>query len=256
MSEDAPRVDDHGSPARILELRGISKAYGHVRALTNVDFHVRTGETIGLLGDNGAGKSTLVKVMAGVVRPDSGTVLWNGAPVSINSRRDSARLGIEPIYQDGALCDAMPIWRNTFLGRELAGPLGFLNIRAMRDQSLNAMRSLVSTSGVGNPDTWISDLSGGQRQAVAIARAVFFKRTILLLDEPTSALGVRETEAVLAYIRRLKEEGVSSVFITHNMFHSYQVCDRFVVMSHGEIVLEVERAATSVDELTRVASRA
>lgn len=239
----------HAEQAPLLELRGITKSYGSVRAVDGVSFVIRQGETVGLLGDNGAGKSTLVKIISGVVRHDTGTVLWQGQPVRMDTRAASAALGIEPIFQDGALCNAMPIWRNMFLGREQHAR-GILRARAMRSRATAMLRDVMEIGGV-HPDRLVGELSGGQRQAVAIARAVHFKRTLLLLDEPTSALGARETEDVLAYIRRLKEERVSSVFITHNLYHAYQVCDRFIVMNQGRVVLDTQRADISLDELTK-----
>jgi simple sugar transport system ATP-binding protein len=242
--------DGQDPAAALLELRGISKSYGQVRALREVSFSIGRGETLGLLGDNGAGKSTLVKVMAGAVQPDTGSLLWQGGPVRLTSRTASAALGIEPIYQDGALCESMPIWRNVFLGREQATAGGFLRARAMRATAGEILGSVIEIGTHIDPDRLVSELSGGQRQAVAIARAVHFKRTLLLLDEPTSALGVRETEAVLRYVGRLKEEGVSSVLITHNLHHAYRICDRFVLMRHGQVVLDVPQSQISQNDLT------
>ena len=145
----------------------------------------------------------------------------------------------------------MSIVRNIFMGRELVGRRGFLDHRRMREVAIDVLRTTVHISGIDNPDKEVGALSGGQKQAVAIARAVYFKRRILLLDEPTSALSVRETESLLAYIKRLRDEGVSSVLVTHNLYHAYQACDRFVVMSHGRKVIDVSKADTSIDELTR-----
>lgn len=254
-------MDDQAQPPRLepgganqpplLELRDIVKSYGHVRALREVSFRVDAGETVALLGDNGAGKSTLIKIISGVVAPTSGQMLWNGETVVMKSRRESAALGIEPIFQDGALCEAMPIWRNLFLGREQSGRLGFMNSKQMRRTTSEIMQSSVQIGIHIDPDQLVGELSGGQRQAVAIARAVHFKGSLLLLDEPTSALGVRETEAVLAYVKRLRAEGVSSVLVTHNLYHAYQVCQRFVVVSHGQILLDVSRDEVGLDELTR-----
>jgi len=235
----------------LLELRGVSKSYGPVQALAAVDLQVKRGEILGLLGDNGAGKSTLIKIMSGIVRPGRGTILWDGAPVALRSRRDSETLGIETIYQDSALVDTMSVWRNIFAGRELTGPLGVLRKRQMRAITRDILESVVTIGGIESPDKLIGELSGGQKQAVAIARAVHFKRTILLLDEPTSALAVRATEALLEYIRALRQEGISSVLVTHNLYHAYQVCDRFVVMSRGRVAYAVEKGETSVEELTR-----
>lgn len=237
--------------APMYEVRNVSKRFGGVLALDGLDFHLGAGEVVGLLGDNGAGKSTLIKMMSGIVQPDTGTAFVDGAPVAVRSRRDSQKIGIETIYQDTALVDSMSIVRNIFMGRELVGRRGFLDHRRMREVAIDVLRTTVHISGIDNPDKEVGALSGGQKQAVAIARAVYFKRRILLLDEPTSALSVRETESLLAYIKRLRDEGVSSVLVTHNLYHAYQACDRFVVMSHGRKVIDVSKADTSIDELTR-----
>jgi simple sugar transport system ATP-binding protein len=237
--------------APIYEVRGVSKRFGAVQALDRLDFQLGAGEVVGLLGDNGAGKSTLIKMMSGIVPPDSGSVFVDGAPVPVHSRRDSQNIGIETIYQDTALVDSMSIVRNIFMGRELVRKMGFLDHRRMRETAIDVLRTTVHISGIEDPDKEVRALSGGQKQAVAIARAVYFKRRILLLDEPTSALSVRETENLLGYIKRLRDEGVSSVLVTHNLYHAYQVCDRFVVMSHGRKVIDVSKADTTIDELTR-----
>jgi len=237
--------------APMYEIRDASKRFGGVLALDGLDFHLGAGEVVGLLGDNGAGKSTLIKMMSGIVPPDAGQVFVDGAEVQVCSRRDSQKIGIETIYQDTALVDSMSIVRNIFMGRELVGKRGFLDHRRMREVAVDVLRTSVHISGIDDPDKEVGALSGGQKQAVAIARAVYFKRRILLLDEPTSALSVRETENLLGYIKRLRDEGVSSVLVTHNLYHAYQVCDRFVVMSHGRKVFDVAKADTSIDELTR-----
>jgi simple sugar transport system ATP-binding protein len=237
--------------APMYEIRDASKRFGGVLALDSLDFHLGPGEVVGLLGDNGAGKSTLIKMMSGIVEPDAGHVFVDGAEVQVRSRRDSQKIGIETIYQDTALVDSMSIVRNIFMGRELVGKRGFLDHRRMREVAIDVLRTSVHISGIDDPDKEVGALSGGQKQAVAIARAVYFKRRILLLDEPTSALSVRETENLLGYIKRLRDEGVSSVLVTHNLYHAYQVCDRFVVMSHGRKVFDVAKADTSIDELTR-----
>lgn len=235
----------------ILELRGVCKTYGRVQALNNVDFTVNEHEVVGLLGDNGAGKSTLIKLMSGVVSKDLGDILWCGKPVELNSRSESANLGIETIYQDTALVDTMSVTRNIFMGREITNRLGLMDHRAMRKIATEVLEGGVRIAGIESPDKLVGQLSGGQKQAVAIARAVYFKRRILLLDEPTSALAVRATESLLEYIRQLRTEGVSSVLVTHNLYHAYQVCDRFVVMSHGQKVYEVLKEDTTIEKLTQ-----
>jgi len=208
-------------------------------------------EVVGLLGDNGAGKSTTVNMLSGIHRPSSGYISVDGQRQDFSNRRDSADAGIETIYQNTALVDCLSISRNIFLGRELTTRFGFLDLKKMRDIAMQVLESAVHISGIDSPDKLVGDLSGGQKQAVAIARAVFFKRRVLLLDEPTSALSVRETEALLHQVLKLKGEGVSSVLVTHNLYHAYQVCDRFVIMSHGTKVFDVAKADTTIEELTQ-----
>ena len=235
----------------ILELKGVSKAYGHVQALDSVDFHIDKNEVVGLLGDNGAGKSTLVKIMSGVVSADRGEFFRNGRPVTIRSRKESEQLGIETIYQDAALVPSMSVMRNIFLGREMSVWPGTLRVRDMRSIAMDILEQTVRISGITSPDLLVEKLSGGQQQSVAIARAVYFKTEMLLLDEPTSMLSVIETEKVLSFIDDLRKADISGVFISHNMSHAVRVCDRFVVMSHGSVVRDVRNDETSVDDLTQ-----
>ncbi len=233
-----------------IEIRGVTKRYGNLDALRGVDMHLGRNEIVGLLGDNGAGKSTLVKLLSGINPPTSGEIRVNGQAASLNTRHDAEALGIETIYQDMAVVEDMEIWRNMFLGRELRDRFGFLREREMRDITMRELSSGVDISGIDSPDQMLSALSGGQKQAVAIARAVHFRRSILLLDEPTSALSVRETNKLLDYIGSLRERGTSAIFVTHNIYHAYNICDRFVVMSHGRKVHDVLKADTSVQSLT------
>jgi len=241
MSEVAP----------IFEARNIAKNYAALQALRDVTFTIRPGEVIGLLGDNGAGKSTLIKVLSGVVRPNAGSFHVDGRPVVIDGHQDSVKAGIETIYQDTALVDSMSIARNIFLGREIVGWGGLMKKRQMLEASMRVLEHAVHISGIDDPEKEVGLLSGGQKQAVAIARAVYFKSRILLLDEPTSALSVRETERLLDYVLQLKREGVSSALVTHNIYHAFQVCDRFVVMNRGAVRFEIEKANTTIEEVTR-----
>lgn len=235
----------------LLALHNINKTFGPLKALTDLSFEVGHSEVVGLLGDNGAGKSTTVNMLSGIHRPSSGYISVDGVKQEFANRRDSAEAGIETIYQNTALVDCLSISRNIFLGRELTTRFGFLDLKQMRDIAMQVLESAVHISGIDSPDKLVGDLSGGQKQAVAIARAVFFKRRVLLLDEPTSALSVRETEALLHQVLKLKSEGVSSVLVTHNLYHAYQVCDRFVIMSHGTKVFDVAKADTTIEELTQ-----
>jgi simple sugar transport system ATP-binding protein len=235
----------------LLSIQGVAKSYGHVRALQGVDMNIYSGEVTGLLGDNGAGKSTLIKILSGIIRPDTGKFIREGQEISVQSRRDSEEIaGIQTIYQDIALVKSMSILRNIFAGREERYPFGFLKMKKMRETAMSILNEHVKIAGITSPDLLVEELSGGQAQAVAIARAVHFQRDILLLDEPTSALSVRETNKVLAIMRDIAEGGRSCVFVTHNLYHAYQVCDRFVVVSHGTVVKSVRKEETSLDELT------
>jgi simple sugar transport system ATP-binding protein len=234
----------------LFEARNVSKNYGSFAALKKMNFHIERNEVVGLLGDNGAGKSTLVKMISGINPPTSGEIFVNGQKTEIKTRAESEAAGIETIYQDIALVDSMSITRNIFMGREITGRFGFMDHKKMEDIAVDILGSAVRISGINDPGKEVGFLSGGQKQAVAIARAVYFKRNILLLDEPTSALSVRETEHLLRYVSDLKKEGTSSVLVTHNLYHAFMVCDRFVVMSHGEKVFEAAKKDTTIEEVT------
>mgnify|MGYP000598456487 FL=1 len=235
----------------LYEAKNITKKYGNLIALDDVNFHIAPNEVVGLLGDNGAGKSTLIKMMSGVVEPNKGNIFVDGNEIKIKNRKESEEIaGIETIYQNSALCDDMTIMRNIFMGREITNYFGFMNFKKMDEISTEVLTTGIEIAGIDSPSKEIGALSGGQKQAVAIARAVYFKRKILLLDEPTSALSVRETEKVLSYVTDLKKENVSSVIVTHNLYHAFQVCDRFVVMSHGKVVFEKNKQDTNIEEVT------
>ena len=235
----------------LYEAKNITKKYGNLIALDNVNFHIAPNEVVGLLGDNGAGKSTLIKMMSGVVEANKGNIFVDGNKTKIKNRKESEEIaGIETIYQNSALCDDMTIMRNIFMGREITNYFGFMNHKKMDEISTEVLTTGIEIAGIDSPSKEIGALSGGQKQAVAIARAVYFKRKILLLDEPTSALSVRETEKVLSYVTDLKKENVSSVIVTHNLYHAFQVCDRFVVMSHGKVVFEKIKKDTNIEEVT------
>ncbi|MBD9638991.1 sugar ABC transporter ATP-binding protein [Ensifer sp. ENS07] len=238
------------SAPNLLELHNISKNFGALTALRNLSFHIGEGEVVGLLGDNGAGKSTTVNLISGIHKPTEGYLSVDGKKTAFTCRSDSADAGIETIYQHTALVDSLSITRNIFMGRELTDRFGFLRQTEMRDIAMEVLQNAVNISGIDSPDTLVGNLSGGQKQAVAIARAVYFKKRVLLLDEPTSALSVRETEALLNQVLKLKAENVSSVLVTHNIYHAYQVCDRFVIMSHGTKVFDVNKADTTITQLT------
>lgn len=234
----------------LLRLEKVSKQYGPNTVLKDVSFTINKNEVVGLLGDNGAGKSTLVKIMSGVVPMSSGEYFWDDKKVNNVTRAETERLGVETIFQDSALVPQMTISRNIFMGREITNKLGFMKLKEMDDIAAEVLDSVVTIEGIKSPKQLVQSLSGGQAQAVAIARAVHFNRSLLILDEPTSALAVRATEALLNYLTQLKGEGVSSVLVTHNLHHAYQVCDRHIVMNHGQKILDVRKEDTSVEELT------
>ena len=230
----------------------LSKRFGPVEALTDVSLHVAKGEVLGLIGDNGAGKSTLIKIITGYHQPDSGTIRIGGDEVRLRSVSHARSLGIETVYQDLALIPELSVYHNMFLKRErLRLPFPFLNNGWMRRQA----RAYLAEMGVQVPsvDTDVGRLSGGQRQAIAIARAVYSQARVLLLDEPLAAMGAREGALILDLVRNLKERGeVSMILIAHNYAQVLEVCDRVNLLRHGRIFLDKRTSETSVDELTEV----
>jgi simple sugar transport system ATP-binding protein len=246
-----PGVSGVPQAGPLVEMTAIEKHFGSVTALAGVDFRVGQAEVVGLLGDNGAGKSTLIKTLSGAYPPSTGEIRFKGAPVHFRSTRDAIRAGIETIYQDSALVEQMSIGRNLFLGREPTRSVGPL--RAIdRDMVARTTRELMNRVGITkdlDPDTPIGRLSGGERQAIAIARAMFFEADLIIMDEPTNNLGVEEADGVMRFIRDAREAGHSSVLISHNIHHVFQVVDRIVVLRHGLKVGDVERARTSVAEV-------
>jgi ABC-type sugar transport system ATPase subunit len=222
--------------APLLEAVAVEKRYGRVVALRGADFAVRAGECVGLVGDNGAGKSTLIKVLSGAVAPDAGRLRFDGADVEFRTPADARRAGIETVYQDLALATTLGAATNIFLGREslrpgLLGKLGFLDRRSMNERTRELLRGLnVKIQSLEHP---VGAYSGGQRQAVAIARAVSHKQRVLILDEPTAALGVAQSTMVLDLIKRVRDQGVTVIFISHNMPHVFAVADRMIVLRHG-----------------------
>ena len=236
----------------VLDLKGVSKRFGAVEALTDVDFHVDPGEVVALVGDNGAGKSTLVKAVSGVSLADSGEFRFLGEPASISGPQDAANLGIATVYQDLALADNLDVAENLYLGQEryLPGPLRWLwmlDDLGMEKQSGELIRSL--SSRIPNVTTQVASLSGGQRQIVAIARSLLGDPKLVLLDEPTAALGVAQTAQVLDLILRLKERGLGVVVISHNLTDVFEVADRIVVLFLGRNAGDFKRTETTREEV-------
>jgi simple sugar transport system ATP-binding protein len=237
----------------LVHLSNIHKWFGRVCALEGVDLDVSHREIVGLVGDNGAGKSTLIKILSGVYPPDKGDILWNGEKVVFHSPEDAIRAGIETIYQETAVVDTMNIMRNIFMGREVVrrfGPLRWLDLKKMATESVKALEMV--DLHLRSPSAMVGELSGGQRQGVAIARAMYFKTKLLILDEPTNNLSVKESKRILEFIKELKNQGISSIFITHNLHHVYPVADRIFVLSHGKEIGEFRKEQTSIDELTEL----
>jgi D-xylose transport system ATP-binding protein len=230
------------SETPILELRGISKSFGAVQALYEVDFHVSAGEVMALVGDNGAGKSTLIKCVAGIYSVDSGEVVFEGQPVSIHGPKDAARLGIEVVYQDLALADNLDVVQNMFLGREeLTGPLRSLDELTMEKRANDTLSSL-SVTTISSVRQTVAGLSGGQRQSVAVAKAVMWNSRVVILDEPTAALGVAQTRQVLDLVKRLGEQGLAVVLVSHNLHDIFEVADSITVLRLGQNVAVYKRA--------------
>jgi simple sugar transport system ATP-binding protein len=237
---------------RIIELRDIRKSYGQVYALGGVDLHVDSGEVVGLVGDNGAGKSTLIKILAGAVRPSSGEIRVRGRPVTHWNAAMSRDAGIETVFQDRALAVQQTITWNIFMGREITGPLGFLRPRRQRDEASRLMREIGFTSKVFGPSSIVGQLSGGERQGVAIARALYNRAELIVLDEPTTALSLTETAKVFHFVRQVRASGRSILFIGHNIHHVHDISDRFVVMDRGRVAAQVTKAELgSADALIR-----
>ena len=228
------------SDTPILELRGVSKSFGAVQALYEVDFHVSAGEVMALVGDNGAGKSTLIKCIAGIYSIDSGEVLFEGQPVAIHGPKDAARLGIEVVYQDLALADNLDVVQNMFLGREeLGGPLRSLDEITMERRANDTLATL-SVTTIRSVRQTVAGLSGGQRQSVAVAKAVMWNSKVVILDEPTAALGVAQTRQVLDLVKRLGEQGLAVVLISHNLHDIFEVADTITVLRLGQNVARVQ----------------
>jgi D-xylose transport system ATP-binding protein len=233
-----------------LELRRISKSFGSVQALRDTDFEVRAGEVMALVGDNGAGKSTLIKCVAGIYSIDDGEILFDGNPVTIHGPKDAAKLGIEVVYQDLALCDNLDVVQNMYLGREAHDPLFRLREAPMEQRTTETLRSLAVTTirSVRQP---VATLSGGQRQSVAVARAVMWNNRVVFLDEPTAALGVAQTRQVLDLVKRLGEQGLAVVFVSHNLNDIFEVADRITVLRLGQNVGVYEKEKTSEHEVVQ-----
>jgi simple sugar transport system ATP-binding protein len=236
----------------IISVRNLHKWYSGVHALKGVSLDVMPGEALGLVGDNGAGKSTLINILSGLHRQNEGEIFVEGKAVEIRNPKDAMGLGIETIYQYNSMVPIMSIFRNMFIGREplkySIGGIGILDEQKMRGDSITAISNV--DLHLRSPDALVGELSGGQRQGVAIARAMHFKSKLMILDEPTNHLSVKETAKVIGFVKSLKAQGVTSIFISHNMHHVFACCDRIVAMALGQIVLDKPVSETSIEEVS------
>ena len=233
-----------------LEMRSISKSFGDVQSLLNVDFCLGQNEVVGLVGDNGAGKSTLIKIITGYYHPDEGEIYFHGEKVEHLTVPEARALGVETVYQERALAELQTLWRNIFLGRELRSSTGLLDVKRMKQETYKLMvQSMGFTSLAVNPDSRIGTFSGGEKQGVAIVRALYFDADIIILDEPTMGLSLKETRKLLDFVAGIKEAGKSAIFIDHNIFHVYSVADRVVVLDRGKVAGEFTTDEITLDDL-------
>jgi len=234
----------------LVRMVNIWKSFGHVEVLRGVNFHVGYNEIVGLLGDNGAGKSTLIKILTGVHHPDRGEIYWKGEKLIGYSVARARDLGIETVFQERALSEQHTIWRNIFMGREITTSWGFIDVKKEREETERIMRQYMGfTSAALSVDSMVGTMSGGEKQGVAIARALHFQADLIILDEPTTGLSLSETQKVLGFVEEIKKNGKSAIFITHNIYHVYPVADRIVILDRGSIVGEFEKTAISLEKL-------
>ena len=235
----------------VIELRNVSKTFGEVRSLSNVNFFVEPGEIVGLLGDNGAGKSTLVKTVMGFHAPDAGgEIYFHGERIHDWTVARARALGIETVYQERAVCEKQPIWRNMFMGREPRTKWGLIDVKRMRAECARLMSEHMGfTSAAVHPDNIVTTMSGGEKQGVAITRALYFDAELVILDEPTMGLSLTETRKTLDFVSNIKKAGKSAVFIDHNIFHVYPVVDRLYVLDRGKVAGVYDKSEISMDDL-------
>ncbi len=235
----------------VLQLKNVSKTFGEVAALHHVNFEVGNNEIVGLLGDNGAGKSTLVKIITGYHQPDpGGEIYWKNKKIDHLSVAKARDLGVEVVYQERALADLQSLWRNIFMGREISNRWGLLNIDAMRNETQKLMNTAMGfTSSAVTPESVVGAFSGGERQGVAITRALYFEAELIILDEPTMGLSLSETKKCLDFVAGIKQAGKSAIFIDHNIVHVYPVADRIVVLDRGSVAGQFMKGELTFDEL-------
>lgn len=235
----------------VIELRNVSKTFGEVRSLSDVSMSIFPGEIVGLLGDNGAGKSTLVKIIMGFHQPDEGGEIWfKGEKISGWNVSKARSLGIETIYQERALCEQQPIWRNMFMGREITNRYGKLDVKKMKSEAARLMGAHMGfTSTAVHPDNPVLTMSGGEKQGVAITRALHFDAELVVLDEPTVGLSLSETKKTLDFVQEIKRTGRSAIFIDHNIFHLYPAVDRMIVLDRGKVAGMYNKDQITMEQL-------
>ncbi len=237
---------------KLLELKNVSKSFGNVNAIKDISFYIGKQEILGLLGDNGAGKSTLIKTISGVHEPDSGEIWLRGKKIDKWSVATARRSGIETVFQDRALARQQTIVDNVFMGRELTNALGFVNEKKQVAETARMMYDIGFTSALLSPFSQVMTLSGGEQQGIAIARALYFNAELILLDEPTTALSLHETYKVFGFARKARDDGSSILFISHNIYHAWDLCDRFVILDRGTVTTQVaKRDLQNTEELIR-----
>ena len=232
----------------------IQMAFGNVVALRDIDLEVGANEIVGLIGDNGAGKSTLIKIITGVLRPTGGRLWLRDQPVDLErySVRRAHDLRIEAVHQEKSLADKQPLWRNLFVGRQITDRLGFIDVKRQKEVANHLLREQIGFRGAGiDADSTVGDLSGGERQGIAIGRAMYFDADLIILDEPTVALALKEVQKVLDFVRRIKESGRACIYIEHNLAHVHELADKLVVLDRGAVVSVIRRGQMSLAELTR-----
>jgi simple sugar transport system ATP-binding protein len=241
---------ERGGDSVLVEMVNISKSFGEVEVLRDINFQVSSNEIVGLVGDNGAGKSTLIKLITGVHQPDGGEIYFKGKRITLHSVGKSRELGIETVYQERALGELQTLWRNIFMGRELTGRLGFLKVDDQKAEAERILRQQMGfTSKAITTDSVVSTLSGGEKQGIAIGRALYFNAELIILDEPTMGLSLSETRKVLDFVLDIKRKGKSAIFISHNIYYVYPVADRFVILDRGVVAGEFFKKDISQDEL-------
>jgi len=237
----------------IVRMEGVEKFFGAIQSLRGINLSIGRNEIVGLIGDNGAGKSTLIKVMTGVLQPSAGRIFVRDKEVSLEdySVRRAHDLSIETVYQDKSLAENQPLWRNFFIGRQITNRFGFIDIKKQKAIAREMLMTSIGFRGVGiSEDSTVSQLSGGERQGIAIGRAMHFNADLIVLDEPTAALAVSEVRKVLDFVRLIKSSGRACVYIEHNLAHVHEVADRLVVLDRGALVAEISPKTMSVAELT------